>query len=220
MNASQIMTGLLAIAGVAAFAPGHAVAQSQPGPYAALGLAYDNMPDRNLVIGGRTVSSQWKSGWGGLAAVGYKWSSGLRSELELSGRVAKVTTFNQTFPWAGSQWDTSVMVNALYDLNLGGPITPFIGVGLGGTQIQWGDNFRVPTQATPIVYDGEGIRLGWQGIAGVAYAVTPKIAVALDARIKGAFGHYSFPGSVAGRDITRFNYRTRSVFGSVRYSFR
>jgi opacity protein-like surface antigen len=219
MIGPKITAGLLAVAGLALFAPGHAAAQSAPGLYAAVGVAYDDMPDRNLNISGHTVSSQWRSGWGGLAAAGYKWSSGLRTELELSGRIAKVTAFNGVNPWAGSQYDNSLMLNVLYDFNLGGPIAPFVGVGLGATELQWADNFRATAQATPFVYDGEGMRAGWQGIAGVSYAVTPKIALALDARIKGAFADFSFPGSVPGRDITRFNYQTRSVFASVRYSF-
>lgn len=215
----QKIAGLLTVSGAILLVPGYAAAQSLNGPYIALGAAYDNMPDRDLVINGFKVSSQWKTGWGGLAALGYRWSPNLRTELELSGRVAEVTKFNKTNPWAGKQWDNSVMVNAFYDLNLGGRVTPYIGVGLGGTQLVWGNNFRVPTQAAPIVYDGEGIRMGWQGIAGVSYAVTPKIAVALDGRIKGTFDDYSFPGSVRGRSITQFKYQTRSVFASVRYSF-
>ena len=215
----QKIIGLLAIAGISLLAPGYAAAQSMNGPYVALGVAYDDMPDRDLVINGFKVSSQWKTGWGGLAALGYRWSPNLRTELELSGRVAEVTTFNKTAPWAGKQWDNSVMVNALYDVDLGGRVTPYVGVGLGGTQLVWGDNFRVPTQAAPTVYDGEGIRMGWQGIGGVSYAVTPKVAVALDGRIKGTFDDYSFPGSVRGRGVTRFKHQTRSVFASVRYSF-
>jgi opacity protein-like surface antigen len=215
----QTIVGLLAISGLAMFAPGSANAQSALGPYLALGAGYDEMPDRNLVINGHSVSSQWKTGYGALAAVGYKWYFGLRTEAEYSGRVAWVRTFNQTSPWAGTQWDNSVMVNALYDFELGWPITPYIGGGLGLTQIQWGNNFRVPTQATPTIYDAESIRPGWQGIAGLSYAVTPQIAVALDGRLKGSFGDYNFPGSVAGRSINQFNYETHSIFLSVRYAF-
>jgi opacity protein-like surface antigen len=211
--------GLLAVAGLTVIAPGSANAQSALGPYLALGLGYDQMPDRNLAINGHTVSSQWKPGWGALAAVGYKWYFGLRTEAEYSGRVSWVKTFNQVAPWAGTQWDNSVMVNSLYDFEFGWPITPFIGGGLGLTQIQWGNNFRVPNQATPTIYDAESIRPGWQGIAGLSYAVTPEIALALDGRVKGGFGHFNFPGSVAGKSINQFNYETRSIFVSVRYAF-
>jgi len=219
MDRFQIKAGLVAVVGLAVFAPGYAAAQSELGPYVAVGLGYNNMPDRNLQIFGRQVSSQWDGGVAGLAALGYKWSSGLRTELEISGRVSEVKTFNDVAPWVGKQWANSVMVNALYDFNRGGKINPYIGVGLGGTQVVWGDNFRAPTQGVPIVYDGSGVRMGWQGIAGLSYAVTPKIALALDGRLNGAFGDYKFPGSVRGINITHFNYRSHGVFASVRYSF-
>lgn len=111
------------------------------------------------------------------------------------------------------------MFNGLYDFEMGGPIVPFIGGGLGATQIQWGNNFRVPTQATPTIYDAESIRTGWQGIAGFAFSVTPKLTLSVDYRFKGSFGDYGFPGSVAGKYINQFNYETHSVFVSVRYGF-
>lgn len=212
------MAGLLAAAALSTLAPSQAAAQSALGPYIALGAGYDDMPDRNLDISGRTVSSQWKSGYGGLAALGYRWSPHIRTELEASGRVAKVTTFNGTAPWAGKQFDTSIMINGFYDVDLGSRFTPYLGVGLGMTQLIWGDNYRVPTQATPTVYDGDQVKAGWQAIVGASYAVTPKLSLALDYRMKGAFGDYRFLGSVAGREISHFNYRTRGVFGSVRYS--
>lgn len=218
MNRIHNFVGLLTVASVTVFAPSSACAQSALGPYLALGLGLDQMPDRNLVINGHFVSSQWKPGWGALAAVGYKWYFGLRTEAEYSGRVSWVRTFNQAAPWVGTQWDNSVMFNALYDFELGLPITPYIGGGLGGTQIQWGNNFRVPGQATPTIYDAESIRLGWQGIAGLSYAVTPQIALALDGRLKGSAGDFNFPGSVAGKSINQFNYLTHSVFLTVRYS--
>ena len=60
---------------------------------------------------------------------------------------------------------------------------------------------------------------GWQGIAGVSFAVTPKVTLALDGRVKGSFSHFNSPGSVPGKPITQFNYETRSIFASVRYSF-
>ncbi len=218
MHRSKMAAGLLAAA--ALLVPGAASAQSALGPYLFAGLGYDEMPDRNLVINGAARSSQWKPGYGLLAGVGYKWFFGLRTEGEYSGRVSWVRTFNGTAPWAGTAWDNSVMMNALYDFEFDSPVTPFVGGGLGLNQIQWGNNFRASTQAPPpTVYDGESIRPGWQGIAGLSYAVTPQIAVAVDGRIKGSFGHFNFIGSAPGKSINQFDYETRSVFVSVRYSF-
>jgi hypothetical protein len=88
MNRPQMAVGLFAVAGIAMFGSSSANAQSALGPYLALGAGYDEMPDRNLVINGHAVSSQWKTGYGALAAVGYKWYFGLRTEAEYSGRVA------------------------------------------------------------------------------------------------------------------------------------
>ena len=219
MNKPYVAAGLLAAAGLVAFAPSSAAAQSEHGPYVAVGAGYDSMPDRDLAIGGRTVSSQWKHGFGGFGALGYRWSRALRTELEVSGREAKVKTFNDVNPWAGKQWDNSVMANVLYDIDLKGPITPYVGAGLGASWVIWGDNFRATLQQPPTVYDDDMWRAGWQGIAGVSYAVSPKVTVAIDGRLKGSFGDYKFSGSVPGRVINQFNQRTRSVFVSARYAF-
>jgi OOP family OmpA-OmpF porin len=213
------IAGTIFAAGIAALAPASAHAQSELGTYLSLGAGFDQMPDRDLVINGHSVNSQWKRGWGAVAAVGYKWFFGLRTEAEFSGRVSWARTFNHTSPWTGTQWDNSLMLNGLYDFEFGWPITPFIGGGIGLTQIQWGNNFRAPTSATPTIYDAESIRLGWQGIAGLSYSITPAVALAVDYRIKGANGGFGFPGSVAGKYINHFNYETRSLFLSIRYSF-
>jgi opacity protein-like surface antigen len=186
--------------------------------YLALGGGYDAMPDRNLDINGRTVSSQWKSGWGALAAIGSRWPHGFRTELELSQRVSKVVDFNHTSPWSGTQWDFSLFVNALYDFHFSAQalqrIVPYLGGGVGGAHILWGNNYRSPRG--PTIYDAESTKPGWQGIVGVSYALTPKIDVAADYRVKGS-GAYTFPGSTTGTVIDHFEYLTHSIFLSIRY---
>ena len=220
MTRSHVTAALLAAAGVLALAPGSATAQSLHGPYIAVGGGYDSMPDRDLSINGFGVSSQWKSGKGVFAAFGYRLSPNVRVELEGSGRESKVKAFNDVNPWAGKQWDNSVMLNVLYDINIKGlPVTPYVGGGLGATWIIWGDNFRATRQNPPTIYDADSWRGGWQGIVGVSYAISPRIVVALDGRYHGSFGDYKFPGSVAGREINQFNQETRSIFVSARYSF-
>jgi len=211
---------MVALGGLIAFAAGSAAAQSLHGPYVAVGGGYDWMPDRDLSIDGHAVSSQWKSGAGVFAAFGYRLSPALRVEVEGSGREAKVKAFNDVNPWAGKQWDNSIMANVLYDINIKGlPITPYVGGGLGATWIIWGDNFRATRQNPPVIYDADSWRGGWQGILGASYAISPKLAVALDGRIKGSFGDYKFPGSVPPNVINKYSQRTNSIFVSVRYSF-
>jgi opacity protein-like surface antigen len=142
----------------------------------------------------------------------------LRTEAEFSGRVSWIRTFNNVNPWAGTQWDNSLMLNALYDFDFGSRITPFIGGGLGLTQIQWGNNFRASRNPANI-FDAESIRMGWQGIVGMSFDITRNLAFAVDYRFKGATGGFGFPSNTAGRFINNFHYETQTVFLSFRYGF-
>lgn len=204
---------------VAAFAGSSAIAADLPTTppplYLALGVGYDAMPDRNVNYNGFTASSQWASGYGVLVALGYRGPYGLRGEIEFSQRESKLQSLDNSFPWKGTQWDNSLMVNVLYDFHFGWPVVPYIGAGIGGTHISWGDNFRTPNE--PSIYDYETAHLGWQGIVGASYDVTPKMELAFDFRVKGAPAPYNFPGSVAGTYFNNFHYFTRSVFLTFRY---
>ncbi len=206
---------------VAAFAGSAAIAANPPAAppplYLALGVGYDAMPDRNLDYTGFAVNSQWASGYGVLLALGYRGPYGLRAELEFSQRESKLKDFDNNIPWTGTQWDNSLMVNVLYDFHFGSPLVPYIGAGIGGTHISWGDNFRNPQE--PSIYDYEAAHLGWQAIAGTSYDVTQNMELALDFRVKGAAASYTFPGSVAGTYINDFHYLTHSVFLTFRYGF-
>jgi opacity protein-like surface antigen len=185
------------------------------GPYFAVGAGPDFKPDTGLSIDGAHATSTWKSGYGLLLAAGYKWDFGLRVEGEYSYREDHVRSFN-TNPWFGAHWDNSAMINVLYDVPTGIGFMPYIGFGGGGSHISWGDNFRARTP--PVIYDGSNLKFAWQGIVGVAYAITPKIDLTLDYRIKGTES-LTFRGSTPGTVIADFTDLTQSVFIGLRYSF-
>jgi opacity protein-like surface antigen len=197
-------------------------AHAAEGFYAGMGAGVDLMPDRSLeidaTVGKQTFSlpetSKWKTGWAVLFDAGYAWDFGLRTELEYSFREQKIASFDSN-PWSGTQWDNSLMANAIYDIPTGMALTPYIGFGIGGAHISWGDNFR-PT-GTSIIYDGSGVKFAWQGIAGLDYAVTPRLTLDLGFRIKGSNG-YEFP-STSGVIARKFDYQTRTVTLGFRYGF-
>jgi len=217
------ITKILLAAAVASAAAPAAFAASQPGFYVGLGAGPDFMPDRDLTIdgtvGGRTFSfpatSKWKTGWGVFITAGYQWDNGFRAEAEYSYREQKIEAFGRN-PWSGTQWDNSLMLNLFYDIRTGTPITPYIGGGIGGAHVSWGDNFR-PT-GTSIIYDGSGVNFAWQGIVGASYAVTPRLDLTLDFRIKGSGGDYSFP-TTQNISADKFDYLTRTVVIGFHYSF-
>jgi opacity protein-like surface antigen len=185
------------------------------GPYVSAGAGPDFKPDIGLNIDGSHATSTWKTGYGLFLAAGYKWDFGLRVEGEYSYRQATVRTFNTNI-WYGSHFDNSAMLNVLYDVPTGTNFIPYIGFGGGGSHISWADNFRAI--GSPFIYDGSGIKFAYQGIVGIAYAITPRIDLTVDYRYKGAES-YTFHGSVQNTAITDFNERTQSVFVGLRYSF-
>jgi OOP family OmpA-OmpF porin len=215
--------GILLVSTIAILvAPPAALSASQPGFYVGLGAGPDFMPDRGLSIdgsaGGQNFSipttSKWKTGWGAFITAGYRWDNGLRAEAEYSFREQKVEAFDHT-PWSGTQWDNSLMANLYYDIDTGTAITPYLGAGIGGAHLSWGDNFR-PT-GTSIIYDGSGVNFAWQAIVGAAYAVTPRLDLSLDFRFKGSGGDYTFP-STSGVTANKFDYMTRTLVFSIHYS--
>jgi opacity protein-like surface antigen len=194
-------------------AAGAATALSEPGLYGSFAAGLDSMSPRGLQINGFSATSIWKPGWGFAAALGYKFDFGLRAEAEYSYRDEEVKAFNAN-PWYGRQWDDSAMANLIYELNTGTAFMPYVGGGVGLAHISWGENFRA---TGPIVYDGTEVRFTWQGIVGIAYAVTPRLTLTVDGRIKESDG-YTFPGSAPGLSIKNFNDLTRSVFVGLRYA--
>ncbi len=202
---------LIVIAGMTA--PAAADEPRATGAYVAVGLGPDSVADSSLQYFGQTYQSKWADGWGGFVAGGYRWANGLRAEIEGSGRQAQVKSFDAN-PWFGIQWDTSLMANAFYDFRTGSAFTPYLGGGVGLSHISWGNDFRGENH---LIFDGSGTEFAWQGIAGIAYAVTQRLELTMDVRVKGSSG-YSFRGPLAGYDITKFDYMTRSLFFGVRYA--
>jgi opacity protein-like surface antigen len=189
-----------------------------PGPYFAAGAGGDWIDNSSVTFFGSKEDTRWAGGFGGFAALGYRFGYGVRAELEGSGRQDLVHAFNNS-PWYGTQWDTSLMANLFYDLSTGTRFVPYLGGGMGMSHLSWGNNFRANLNALPYTYDDSGTEFAWQGIAGLAYHLTRKLAITTDFRIKGSSGYKFSSSGPATTDITRFDYMTRSLFVGLRYSF-
>jgi OmpA-OmpF porin, OOP family len=76
----------------------------------------------------------------------------------------------------------SFLTNAIYDFNIGMPITPHIGAGIGGAALNGnfnGANTGYHSKTSDVVF-------AYQAIAGVRYMISPTLAFDLDYRYRGS----------------------------------
>jgi outer membrane protein OmpA-like peptidoglycan-associated protein len=120
--------------------------------------------------------SEGEAGWAILGQVGAPITPWLRLEGELGYRA------NGLDRKAGNRLDgdldiLSYMVNAYVDIPTGGPLTPYIGVGAGGATI-WNSG----TAGVFGSVDDSDTVFAYQGIAGLAYRLSPEVSIKADYR--------------------------------------
>jgi len=155
-------------------------AQPITGVYVGAGVGVNKLLDMDVKgVPGAKVTSD--VGLAALGSVGYGFGNGLRVELEGNYR----TQHGKATPGGGSGTVESYgpMVNVLYDFDMGGSFTPYVGAGIGA---QW---MHIKGAGT------SDISAAAQGIAGVAIPVgMPGLAVTAEARVLGWFDDAKFSG--------------------------
>ena len=147
------------------------------------------------------INQSFDGGFNVGARAGYKWDA-WRFEGEYSYRqnTNNSTRFGNRLN--GTVDTNSFMANAIYDFNVGWLVTPHIGMGIGGAQLEGSLNAPILgniSRASEFVF-------AYQAIAGVRYNITPNLAFDLDYRYRGT------------ADAT---YRTRSAtIGGVNFPSR
>ncbi|MDR3506043.1 MAG: OmpA family protein [Acidocella sp.] len=196
--------------------PFAAHAQPVTGPYVSLGAGTSIATSFNFDEGHSTPSwwggkFQSRPSYAGVAAAGYGFGNGFRVELggnyyhntlhESDVNNATGTPVNHHNRTSGGINTYGPMVNVLYDMNVGWPVFPYVGAGVG---YQW-------HQFAHRVDDGGGYTIGgtagsfaYQIIAGLAYPLpwVPGLS---------ATAEYRFMQLVSSR-----NYDSQSFAGSFR----
>jgi outer membrane protein OmpA-like peptidoglycan-associated protein len=221
-----LATPLLAI-------PQTASAQPVTGLYVSGGvglrLAQDPRVSAGPVFGGMS-HIQEAPGFNGMVSAGWGFGNGARLEVEgLMGRSSVQKLSGTTFPTKadGSIINYGVMVNALYDLDIGMPfVYPYMGVGAG---YMW-------TNLNNVSFTGLGNRFGtddtdgafaWQAIVGASLPIpnVPGLSATIDYRFMDILGGPEFGGvqnvgaTGAFRSIQLHNQFNHAVMLGVRYAF-
>ena len=129
-------------------------------------------------------SNVWKQqqdpGYAILGQVGYGFGN-IRLEGEVSWRQNDLSKFSDSFgdhSVDGNVSALAIMGNVYYDFINDSKWTPYVGVGIGGVSV--GQN-NIKADGVNITNSSDFV-LGYQGIAGVSYAIDPQLSLRADYR--------------------------------------
>ena len=167
--------------------------------------------DSKFSLTGSQPTASYDTGFAGLASAGYGLGSGLRFEGELGFRDNDIDDI-AGISGAGDVSALTIMGNVLYDIDLGGRLTPYVGIGAGLAQVDFdGAN---PVGGSTV--NDDDTAFAYQGIVGAAYEVSDRFKLTLDYRYLAAPNLELMTNSGASADS---KYRSHSVMLGLRFSF-
>ena len=116
---------------------------------------------------------------------------------------------------SGSRSSHAIMTNAIYDVNLGWPVTPHIGVGIGAVDVV--ENAKVG--GIGALANDDDWEFGYQGIAGVTYNINPNLSLDVDYRYLATTDpSFRYAANVGGGRY-HTSYSTHNIMASLIYHF-
>ncbi len=167
-------------------------------PYVSGNFGMVSASDSTL-SGNDTGEMSMDSGFGFLAAVGNNFD-GLRGEAEIAYRTNDLNEISSV-PTSGEIVSLSVMGNLLVDLDLSESVRPFLGAGIGLTNVEIENG---PNRADDTVF-------AYQAIAGVGFPLTPITTLDLQYRY--------FASTAPDFDGMKAEYQTHNFFAGLRFDF-
>jgi outer membrane protein OmpA-like peptidoglycan-associated protein len=222
------------VAGATALVP---AAQAQPvtGFYIGAGAGGNFLQDETAHVYTNNFGSTYKrtynfdTGAAGNLSVGYGLGNGLRFEIEGDYTYNSVNSVRGGYTTSstngkGTQQEYGGFANALYDLDLGMPVVPYFGAGVGYQWLQH-HNFDTAPYGTTGSNDQTKGGLAYQAIVGAAYPLTPNLSLTAEYRFIGvnSVGSYSgtyYSGKTAYTSKVDYdNIYNHQVLLGVRYAF-
>jgi len=161
-------------------------------------------------------TTNYSAGWNAGGTVGYELPMGVRLEGEVTYRQNNISSIFGPIGLgaapSGNVHSLALMANALYDFMPNNRFTPYLGFGLGAAN----DSVSNVTLLGVTSNSANTWQFAYQGIAGVKYAATPQISVALDFRY---FGTTTPSYGIAGGTLNNLGYSTENVMLSIAYHF-
>jgi len=170
----------------------------------------------NRAAGVPSVRAKFDSGYAVGARAGYEWGP-WRFEEEYTYRNNGLNSLSvgpfRAAGVRGSRESHAVMTNVLYDINVGWPVTPHIGAGIGAVNVI--DHAKVAGRGQ--LFNDDDWVFGYQAIGGVRYNINPNVALDLDYRYLGTVdATYRVPGTTARY---KSGYENHTLMASLVYRF-
>ncbi len=156
--------------------PAAAFAQPVDGLYVGAGVGYNYMQTEKVRQPVGVNSFKGSSGVVGEASVGYGFGNGFRAELEGDYR-------NNAQSGGGSKVRSETygaFLNGLFDIDVGGPVFPYVGVGVGYEE----QGARHGTLSNGTTFGGTKGGVAGQAILGVAYPIPDVAGLSLTAEYR------------------------------------
>jgi len=182
----------------------------QAGPYVSGMAGMTILTDSTLEDeSGATANFESDVGFGLGLAGGYEFGNGMRAELELSYRRNGADAVDGASV-GGSASSLGIMANGYYDFHLGQWV-PYLGGGVGLAII----HAKITDGGFTFV-DDAGVTMGFQGIAGAGYKLTPNVMPTLDYRL---FATLDVTLTDEGGSDFDAEYLTHNIMLGTRYRF-
>ncbi|MBY0510334.1 MAG: OmpA family protein [Rhodospirillaceae bacterium] len=203
-----------------------AMAAEPAGPYLSLGggLSLPESSGIDVTTAGTTpgvvpvdrAKATFDNGYILSGAAGYRFESGLRTEVEVNYRRNTLDDIDG-FPAVGRQGILGVTGNLIYDINLSDApmgITPYIGAGVGPSWNKWSG---VTTAGSPTFTDKD-FAWQWQLMGGISVPVSEQMVVFTEYKYIGTIGN-EFNSVPAGFKAFHHSARSHNLLVGLRFNF-
>jgi opacity protein-like surface antigen len=116
------------------------------------------------------------------ASVGYAFHNGFRLEGEMSERRDQLNALRESGNQLGLDHSDarhlSLMLNGFYDFDTRSGLTPYVGAGIGGVHVEYGDAGLLG-EGVDFSAEESAWKLGVQGFAGLQYEFSPDLRIGL-----------------------------------------
>lgn len=191
-------------------------------------LGMSSLSNSDIKDIGNSADVSFDSGFMINGSFGYHYSKNIRFEGTIGYRTGGVDKLSLDGASQGGPGDMNIlafMANAYYDIDLGSPVRPYIGLGLGMGLVEL--NTNASSGGASFSVDDSAATLLWNLMVGISYEVNDKIDVdfgyrylgGIDASLNTAFADTSSKLPIASAGDTDVPIEANEIFLGMRYSF-